>query len=138
MEVGLGREDASIGKLLLGNGKGEFDIMPYSKSGFLSDKDAKALVKINDISGNSLYAISNNNDSLTVFKKTNLESKEYLIDDQVKSLMIYSKNKKSRKKEFYFGTSYLSQSSRSIKISDAIDSVRLDHNNGKYKIIKFK
>jgi len=52
--------------------------------------------------------------------------------------MIYSKNKKSRKKEFYFGTSYLSQSSRSIKISDAIDSVRLDHNNGKYKIIKFK
>lgn len=138
MEVGLGREDASIGKLLLGNGKGEFDIMPYSKSGFLSDKDAKALVKINDISGNSLYAISNNNDSLTVFKKTNLESKEYLIDDQVKSLMIYSKNKKSRKKEFYFGTSYLSQSSRSLKISDDIDSVRLDHKNGKYKIIKFK
>jgi len=136
MEVGLGRSDASNGVLLLGDGKGKFEVVKKNL-GFLASKDAKALVKLNGLKGESLLIDSNNNDKIDVFEKTNSEGRIYNIDNNIKSIFIYSRGGKSRKKEFYYGSSYLSQSSRSIKISRTLDSINLNFIDGRKRTIKF-
>ncbi len=135
MQVGLGRSDASNGLLLLGNGRGEF---LKADSGFHASKDAKALVRVNRSNGKSLYINSNNNDQLNVFEEINSNHSIFKIDKNISSLIIYDNDKKSRKKEFYFGSSYLSQSSRSLKVNDRIDSIQLKLFNGEKQTIKFK
>jgi hypothetical protein len=136
MEVGLGRSDASNGVLLLGDGKGKFEVVKKNL-GFLASKDAKALVKLNGLRGESLLINSNNNDKIDVFEKINSEGRIYNIDNNIKSIFKYSRGGKSRKKEFYYGSSYLSQSSRSIKISRTLDSINLNFIDGRKRTIKF-
>ena len=45
-EVFVGRYDAFKGALLLGDGKGNFEVASMSKSGFSVGGDAKGLVKL--------------------------------------------------------------------------------------------
>lgn len=136
MEVGLGRSDASNGLLLLGDGKGKFEVIKKNL-GFLASKDAKALVKLNGLKGESLLINSNNNDKIDVFEKINSEGRIYNMGNNIKSIFLHSQGGKSRKKEFYYGSSYLSQSSRSIKIPRTLDSINLDFIDGTKRTIKF-
>ena len=64
-----GPMDALNGLALLGGGKGNFTDMEYTKSGFFVPGDAKAQVKLKLQSGNELFIISQNRDSLRVFEK---------------------------------------------------------------------
>ena len=137
MEVGLGRSDASNGLLLLGDGNGKFEVIKKNL-GYLASKDAKALVKLNGLRGESLLINSNNNDKIDVFEKVNSEGKTYNLGNNIKSIFLHSRGGKSRKKEFYYGSSYLSQSSRSIKISRTLDSIDLNFIDGTKRTIKFK
>ena len=137
MEVGLGRSDASNGLLLLGDGNGKFEVIKKNL-GYLASKDAKALVKLNGLRGESLLINSNNNDKIDVFEKVNSEEKTYKPGNNIKSIFLHSRGGKSRKKEFYYGSSYLSQSSRSIKISRTLDSIDLNFIDGTKRTVNFK
>lgn len=66
-EIETPRNDAGTGCLLLGDGKGNFNLRPGRETGFLARKDAR---KIRDIKiGEQLYfAVANNNDSLQLFR----------------------------------------------------------------------
>ena len=72
-EVGIGRYDAFTGALMLGNGKGEFEIKRGAACGFVADKDARSLAKLRLASGKELYLVGNNSDSLQIFIKKNIE-----------------------------------------------------------------
>jgi hypothetical protein len=60
-EVETPRNDASYGKLLLGNGQGDFDPIPFSKSGFYLQKDTKDLAKLKTKKGVIIVSANNNN-----------------------------------------------------------------------------
>ncbi len=69
-EVETTRNDASYGKLLLGDGKGNFKAMPYTKSGFFAPYDAKDLAMINTPNG-KLILVANNDWKTQVIKLNN-------------------------------------------------------------------
>ena len=66
-EVETPRNDASYGKLLLGNGKGEFEPVAYSKSGFYLKEDSKNLAILKTKNG-SIIISANNNSAVKLFK----------------------------------------------------------------------
>ncbi|MFS4466662.1 VCBS repeat-containing protein [Maribacter sp. 2210JD10-5] len=69
-EVTIGRYDASTGAVMLGNGKGGFDVKRGSYSGFLVDKNAKNMITLKlGSEEEELILVGNNSDSLQVFKK---------------------------------------------------------------------
>ncbi|RIA08598.1 VCBS repeat protein [Flavobacteriaceae bacterium MAR_2010_72] len=116
-EVGYGQYDASIGLYLKGNGKGEFEPVNVSESGFIVDGDARALVQL-QTKDEGLILASQNNSDLKVYKPVESSGKTIRIDAKITHAIITLKNGKKRKVEFYRGEGYLSQSSRHITISN--------------------
>jgi enediyne biosynthesis protein E4 len=59
-----GRNDASAGCLLLGDGKGNFKFVENRNAGFWADKDARSLGLIHLKNGKKLVIVGNNNDKM--------------------------------------------------------------------------
>ncbi len=116
-EVFAGRYDAFTGLVLIGDGKGSFAVMSASKSGFYIGGDGKALVKLIGAEGVELFIASQNRDSLKIFEKKTLVRPEILAAQPMDSRaeIIYPDGKKELV-EFYYGSGYLSQSTRSMVI----------------------
>ncbi len=68
-EVVIGRYDAFTGALLKGKGNGNFAILRGAQSGFLADKDATDLAVLKRASGEEMYMVGNNSDSLQLFSR---------------------------------------------------------------------
>ncbi|HUR65261.1 MAG TPA: VCBS repeat-containing protein [Chitinophagaceae bacterium] len=66
-EVETGRNDAGIGLMMLGNGKGEFTTVPVTRSGFYVPGDVKSLEAIS-INGKRCYIVGKNMDKIQVLK----------------------------------------------------------------------
>ncbi|MEO5599995.1 MAG: VCBS repeat-containing protein, partial [Cyclobacteriaceae bacterium] len=131
-EVSTGRYDASIGLYLQGDGKGNFSTMKVQKSGFVVDKDAKGLAKLILGDGHELILAGINNDQL----KTHVvysANKYYTAGKTDSYALVKLKNGSTYKHEFYFGSTYLSQSSRSLKLSDEIIELEVYSFSGKKK-----
>ena len=122
-EVFAGRYDAFTGLVLSGNGKGFFEVIPAAKSGFYVGGDAKALARLSSKNGELLIA-TQNKDSLRVFSSNASASGEIFIPQLLDSWAeyIYPNGEKQRI-EFYYGSGYLSQSSRSVRIPKNVTEV---------------
>ena len=71
-DVTIGRYDAFTGAVLLGDGKGSFEVRRAAISGFLADKNAQNMIKVQlgtNTTSDQFFWIGNNSDSLQVFKK---------------------------------------------------------------------
>jgi enediyne biosynthesis protein E4 len=68
-EVFIGHLDALNGLVLLGDGSGQFNVLPTAKSGFLVEYDAKHLETVKTADGSLLYLVAQNRDRLRVFRK---------------------------------------------------------------------
>lgn len=133
-EVSVGRLDAFNGLLLTGNGKGDFMPQSISKSAFGIGGDAKSLVRITNSAGNPLMMATQNRGVLKTFSlKNNILSKALQPNDAVVIELL--KNGKKRKMEIYYGTSFLSQSSRSIMLMPYVKSLEIiDFKGNKRKL----
>lgn len=123
-EVSTGRYDASIGLYLKGDGKGNFNSVSVRKSGFVADKDSKGLSKLILGGNRELILVGNNNDSLTAHRM-NSSGKYYKAANDDSYAIVKLKNGKTYRHEFYFGSTYLSQSSRSLELSDDIAGIEV-------------
>jgi hypothetical protein len=119
-----GRIDAFNGLLLLGNGDGSFVDVKPEKSGFIVKGDAKGLVQLYDGNDKELYLVSQNKDSLLVFSK-NMENSVMRVPPQAQWAEIELRGGAKRKHEFYYGSSYLSQSARTLPITPEISKVKV-------------
>ena len=108
-----GYYDAGIGVCLQGDGSGKFTTVPVTQSGFFVDRDAKGLAAINLGQQKSAWIATANRDSVRMFEQTAQQNFSVLkiLPDDVYAEIIFTNGKK-RKHEFYYGSSYLSQSSR--------------------------
>jgi enediyne biosynthesis protein E4 len=123
-EVSVGRLDAFNGLLLKGNGNGKFKPLTLSESAFCVKGDAKGLVRVTNPIGNLMIMTSQNKAELRTFRGLkDLKAKTLQTNDAV--VFEKLKNGKTRKVEVGYGTSFLSQSSRSVLLSPMIKTVEV-------------
>lgn len=112
-EASTGRYDASIGSYLRGDGNGKFTYVESRKTGFMVDHDAKSLATLITREGSQLILAAINDGKLKVHRAS-ISGKYYSPSPGDAFAMITLKNGRIYKHEFYFGSSYLSNSSRRL------------------------
>jgi len=138
-EIMVGQYDACIGIVMLGDGKGGFKCSPSVQSGFFVDKDAKALAKIMLGENEPTYLATRNRESIKAFTKSENVKKIDIVNIKDSDLfaMIQEVDGTKYKQEFYFGSSYLSQSSRVLIVPVTAKQVTVYDINGRSRTVKF-
>ncbi|MFS4493092.1 VCBS repeat-containing protein [Maribacter sp. 2308TA10-17] len=136
-EVATGRYDGLKGLVLKGKGDGSFETLSLEKSGFVNDFDGSGLASIRNSKGELQILVANNNGPLKIFIKNTSEENNEVIYASKETVYadIYFENGKILRKEFYYGSGYLSNSSRSFQIHDQIKEIRFTDAAGKTKTV---
>lgn len=135
-EVGVGRYDALNGLLLKGDGKGNFKPQSILESGFYIPGDGKALVKLQDNNGNYMLAASQNRGALKVFQLKGKVNNIKLQPGDESAIITY-KNGVKQKQEFYYGSSFLSQSGRFVTLNKGVKEIVITNNKGQSRSLSF-
>ena len=135
--VYTGRYDAFIGLMLAGNGKGGFSSVTAPESGFFVEGDAKALACLTMRDGSSLLLAAQNSDSLKVFKASWKPERTLRLEKNDVSAILTFKTGETKFREFYYGSGYLSQSSRICKIPDGVNLVVITNYKGESRELSF-
>jgi hypothetical protein len=130
-EVFSGRYDAGVGIILEGDGNGGFHPVPPVSSGFRVDGDAKALARLQG-PGHELIVASQNLDSLKIFRRNERTLQNFFepAPTDVEALLEHADGTNERV-EFYYGSGYLSQSTRSILIPKGVKRLTVVDVRGK-------
>ena len=134
-EVSTGRYDASVGLFLKGNGSGSFTSLPPGESGFKVTGDAKGLALLSGNNGSQLVLVGNNNGPMAIYGNQSGDQEFYQIDKDISFAQITLNNGKTYKKEFYYGSTYLSQSSRSIQFTTQTKNIVLYNDKGEHVML---
>ncbi len=117
-EVVSGRYDASMGTLLKGNGKGDFSAFLPHESGLMIEGNSRGAASI-QVKDQHVYLFANNGGPLQAYTSNDKEGGEVSIavpKNTFKAKTIYKDGSQSMK-EFYYGSSYLSQSGRDLTLT---------------------
>ena len=133
-EVSTGRYDASVGLYLQGDGHGKFNPVNAHTSGFFADDDAKGMAKLITLKDDELILIGNNSAALKSFNVSG-KVKHIAIQKDDAFALILRKNGSLYKHEFYFGSTYLSQSTRQFTIPDDAKSITMFNMSGESRNI---
>jgi hypothetical protein len=130
-DVVSGRCDAFIGQVMIGDGQGNFQPLAVTRSGFFADGDAKAIAQLT-AGGQQLTVVTQNNDSLKVFRKpASARLKRVMLKKAEMGAIVTSRNGQSFRVEIGYGSTYLSQTSRSIAITPDVQKVEFRDGAGK-------
>lgn len=129
-ELTVGRLDALNGLLLKGDGKGNFAAILPENSGYCVAGDAKSLVRLTSAKGEPIFVASQNRNNLRFFSYKN-QVKNIMLAPNETAIVWKFKDGKSRKEEVGYGTSFLSQSSRSVIVPANVASIQIIDNTGK-------
>jgi hypothetical protein len=137
MEPFTGRHDAFMGLYLKGNGKGVFKNFSMAESGLCISGDAKGFATVQSAKGNEVFIATQNQDSLKVYEKIgNGQSKFIRLNpDDFYADVIY-KDLRKRRIEFYYGSTYLSQSSRTLQVDPKASKVIITDYRGRKREIR--
>jgi hypothetical protein len=130
-----GQYDAFIGLFLAGDGKGGFSPVPGRESGFFVDGDAKGMSELTMRDGSSLILVARNSDSLKVIKPLRSPAKIIKLKNDEVSAELTFKTGEKEYREFYYGSSYLSQSSRVCQVPEGVVSVSITNYKGETRKI---
>lgn len=116
-EVGSGRYDALKGTFLKGNGKGDLEPVSNADIGLFVDGDNRGSASL--VIGCQTTALFGRNSGQLKAYTTDILEKEHTFFDvpsETLKAKIIASDGTERWHEFYYGSSYLSQSSRKIKL----------------------
>ncbi|HYI78659.1 MAG TPA: VCBS repeat-containing protein [Chryseolinea sp.] len=138
-EVFSGKYDAGTGIVLLGDGSGNFNAIPSVESGFKVDGDAKALGKLKNGADEELFIATQNLDSVRVFKihekpKVTRSFQALPMDSYAE---LHHENGALERVEFYYGSGYLSQSTRSIIVPSTVTSMKIYDYSGNQRNLEY-
>lgn len=119
-----GRSDAFNGLFLRGNGKGGFKPISIAESGWYVPLDSKVLVKFRSAFGETIIATIQNSGGFKMFKTMEGQSIIPLGQNDENATITY-RNGTVQIRELNNGSSYLSQSSRFLNISENVNNVIL-------------
>ena len=133
-EIFVGRLDAHLGLVLLGDGKGDFTPMSPKESGFVVPGDGKALVKITSAQGQPLLVASQNRGKLLMFQHKNPQtSKSITPGQEVMAVILELENGMKQRIETSLGSGFLSQSGREIVLPKGVKGIQLQDYKGNLK-----
>lgn len=122
-----GRHDAFNGLCLLGDGKGGFKSLTIAESGFYVKGDGKGLATLQNTNGDEFIIASQNQDSLLVYSPNRADLQKVNKNVRLKpndvTAEIFYKDGTKAMREFYYGSGFLSQSSRMIAYHDDIEKI---------------
>jgi hypothetical protein len=129
-----GRLDAFVGAYLRGDGTGHFSVRDGTESGFFVDGDAKATARVETEDG-ALVLVTQNDDSLRAFRPRRPDSMRTVqLQPLDQSAQLHFAGGETRRAEFYYGSSYLSQSSRVLRVPPAVERVVITSSTGERRI----
>jgi len=132
-EVGVGRYNALKGLYLEGDGNGNFNPINNSKTGLLVDGDTRAAAKI-IIQGKPSYIFSRHLSTFKVYSQK--ETKKHIdVPKDIAKVIIQYSDGGTTIREFYYGASYLSQSTRKLTLSGKESQLHFFDFKGKETII---
>lgn len=124
-ETSGGRYDAFEGCVLVGRGDGTFSFLPSGESNFYVPGDARAMAEIVTADQNAWLLIGQNRDSLRAWPAPRaFESVYPLAGGDVWATVTYPDGRRERR-EYYYGSGYLSQSSRNMKIGGQVTAIEV-------------
>ena len=136
VDTQTGWDDASIGAVLLGNGQGQFRYVSGAASGFYVDGDAKAVAELVLDDTHSLVLVTQNDDSLKVFAQSRCGRTHNV---RVGALDAYAllmlPDGTTRRTELYYGSGYLSQSSRFLQVPEEVTTVTVYDSRGRSRLL---
>jgi hypothetical protein len=135
-EVFAGRLDALTGLVLIGDGKGNFDPVESEDSGFIVRGDAKALARLFNSSGQEVFIATRNRDSLRVFEKVEA-SRGHVITPgplDVRAILEFANGTRTAV-DIPYGSGYLSQSSRKLRVSPDVIRVSMVRFDGSVSVV---
>lgn len=139
-EVSTGHYDALNGLLLKGNGKGDFNAIGI-ESGFFVGGDAKAMASLQNANGQHLVLVTQNQDSLKAFVVGDQQSTKAETVIRLEPMdawaQIELKNGKKYKQEYYYGSTYMSQSARLMWLPDNVEKVQIFNFKGDKRTVAF-
>ena len=133
-EVTMGRYDALNGLVMIGNGKGGFKPLSIVESGIFIPGNGKAIVKLSNKAGDYLIAASQNRGPLKLYQLKG-NAKVIPVFANETSAVIEYKNGSKRKQEFYYGSSFLSQSARAVLKYQNVKMITIKDNNGGSRVV---
>ncbi len=119
-----GRADAFPGAFLDGNGTGQFAYRNHTETGFFVEGDGKGLAEIIDEEGGSLLVATQSGGHLKAFQSPDSRLRRRVVihpGDRYAKLVFPDGS--NRKEEFFYGSTYLSQSSRFLRVPDEVIQV---------------
>ncbi len=137
-ELFTGHQDAFIGLLLSGDGRGKFHPVRVDASGFFVDGDAKGMVSLLRGDSSRVIVVGQNKDKIKVYQNRVIkgqfikpEADEYRakIEFSDTSFMIH---------DIFYGSSFLSSTTRSFHIPDNTRRIILYSYTGKQREIILK
>lgn len=138
MDPLAGYQDAGIGNVLTGNGKGSFKALNVLQSGFFVDTDAKALSVIEGADNKPLWLTTSNRDSLLIFKR-NINGGHWLRPAATDVRVEFQwADGKRQVRELYYGSGYLSQSTRNFLVPPHVTTVYFTDSKGEKRKIEIK
>jgi hypothetical protein len=138
MDPYSGRHDAYMGLCLRGDGKGHFKALSIAESGFYVPGDAKGLATIHTARNEDLLVATQNQDSLVVFVRNGVRPIWIdLLPGDFCADITYTGGTK-RHTEFYYGSTYLSQSSRKLCLGKGVSRVVITDFEGRKREGTFK
>lgn len=113
--VGMGRYDASRGLVLMGSGDGTFTTVRADDSGLHLDGEVRGAISLRSKDSN-IFVFGRNSSTISAYAIKNPKDVDFItIPSNTAKAKITLQNGQERMHEFYYGSSYLSQSSRHLK-----------------------
>lgn len=125
-----GRADAFVGAFLRGDATGHFTYSGHLESGFFVDGNAKGLGEVETGNGSSAVVVTQNADSLIAFRHSHRSGYMIPVRSTDRSARITFADGSTRREEFYHGSSYLSQSSRMLRVPSTVRMVTIYRRDG--------
>lgn len=135
-EVVYGWMDASLGLLLKGDGKGNLDPVPATRSGLFLQGDMKSLVGLYDRNGQEIILAAANSDSLQVLSPQQPGGRTFYAGPLDAYAEITYRDGSRARWEFNYGSGYLSQSARAIGINEQMTGLDIIDSKGKRRKVQ--
>ncbi|MFN8349139.1 MAG: VCBS repeat-containing protein [Spirosomataceae bacterium] len=137
MELFQGRADAFYGLVLKNTGQGNFKALSLTESGFLVSGDARALTRILLGNKKEVWMATQNRAPLCLFELKNAPVQFVRLQPEEHTALLTFSNGKKRRWEFYYGSGFLSQNSRTISIPKNAKSLELFSVKGRSRTLTF-
>ena len=135
-EISTGNYDAMTGLLLTGDGKGNFIPVNANATGFRADGDCKGIAELSMADNSSIVLVANNSGNMESYQYINRGIASVKMNKNDMYAIIHKKDGTEYKQEFYWGNSYLSNSSKTINYNSSfVSSVTVYDNKGNKKEI---